>query len=84
MNKYSFTLLQNLKWSQEILLFFETEKEAKKVLGRLFPNPDVIEAENMEIRVKIVPFDEIDWKFQSTWKGFRNVPAKPLKVFHKL
>jgi len=31
MNKYSFTLLQNLQWSRKILLYFQTAKEAIKV-----------------------------------------------------
>ena len=83
MNKYSFWLLQNLKWSEEILLFFETDKEAMRILKIMFPEPELVEAENIEIRVQVMPFDEIDWEFQSCLNGFRSFPSKPLKVFHK-
>ena len=82
MNKYSFWLLQNLKWSEEILLFFETDKEAMRILKIMFPEPELVEAENIEIRVQVMPFDDIDWEFQSSLNGFRSFPSKPLKVFH--
>merc|ERR1711874_890496 len=80
-NKYSFTLLQSLKWPEEILLFFSSNQEAMKVLNVLFPNPELVEAAKMEIRATVMPFADIDWKFQSTLKGFKCFPSKPLKHF---
>ena len=52
MNKYSYSLLEILKWPEEILLFFKTDLDAMKVLEVLFPNPGLVEAENIEIRVR--------------------------------
>ena len=83
MNKYSFWLLQNLKWPDEIIMFFKTTLEAIKVLKVLFPDPELVAAENLEIRAKVTPFDDIDWEFQSSLNGFRSFPSRPLKVFHK-
>ena len=80
MNKYSFWLLQNLKWPDEIIMFFKTTLEAIKILKILFPDPELVEAENLEIRAKVTPFDDIDWTFQSSLESFRSFPAKPLKV----
>ena len=58
-----------------------------KVLESLFPNPDIIEAEGMEIQVKIMSFNDIKWtsRLSLTERFFhlRNVPSKPLKVIHK-
>ena len=38
----------------------------------------LVEAEEMRIRVQVMPFENIDWKFQLSYDGFRNFPAKPL------
>merc|ERR1712212_1263565 len=46
-NKYSYSLLQILKWPEEILLFFKTKLEAMEVLEVLFPNPGLVEAEKI-------------------------------------
>merc|ERR1711874_128493 len=51
------------------------------ILKVLFPNPELVEAANMKIRVQVMPFSDIDWKFQSSLKGFRSFPAKPLQHY---
>ena len=89
LNEYSYLLLQTLNWPREILLFFETDQEAMKILKVLFPSPKLVMDQKLEIRVKILPFSDInsvihpDWRFQSSLEGFRGFPAKPLKVIHK-
>ena len=83
LNRYSLVLFQNLKWPKEILLLFETEQEAKKILQILFPNPRLVQANKVKIRVEVIPFVDIDWEFQSTWRDFKNFPSKPLEVIPK-
>ena len=66
LNKNSTGLLQTLKWPEEFLLLFKSHQEALKVLKVLFPNPKLVEAENLNIRVGVSLLDDIDWKFQSS------------------
>ena len=73
-----------LKWPKAMLLIFGTEREALICLKTLFPDPELVEAENMRIRVQIKPLNEIDWNFQSSFDGFRSFPARPLEVIHNL
>ena len=83
LNEYSYSLLEMLKWPEEVLLFFVTDQEATKILRVLFPNPELVESEGMIIRVHIMQFNGIDLEFLSSLNGFRSFPAKPLKVLNK-
>ena len=83
MNKYSYCLLNQLNWPKEILLLFETDDEAMKVLEVLFPNPELVEAEKLKIGVHIMAFSDLDWKFQLSPEGSRSFTSKPLRVIHK-
>ena len=84
LNIHSASLLQMLKWPKAMLLIFGTEREALVCLKTLFPHPELVEAENMRIRVQIKPLADIDWNFQSSFDGFRSFPARPLEVIHNL
>ena len=89
LNKYTYWLLQNLKWPKAAILFFETEHEARKVLKVLFPNPKLVEAEKVEIRVQIITItqvttaENIDLDFQSSLNELKSLLAKPLKVIQQ-
>ena len=54
----------------EIVLFFQTSQVATKVLTVLFPYPELVESENLKIRVKIAAFPDINWTFQSSLEKF--------------
>merc|ERR1712045_194056 len=82
LNKFSFTLLQMLKWPRAMLFIFETEREASLCLRTLFPNPDLLEQEKLGIRVKVMPLADIDWNFQSSLIGFRSFPARSWLHFY--
>ena len=73
--------MQVLKWPEEIVLFFQTSQVATKVLTVLFPYPELVESENLKIRVKITAFPDIDWTFQSSMEKFRSLETLPLKNF---
>jgi len=79
LNKYSAYLLAMLNWPKATLLIFGTNHEALICLKSLFPNPTLVEAENMRIRIQVMPFEDIDWNFQLSFDGFRNFPARPLE-----
>ena len=49
----------------------------------MFPNPRLVQANKVKIRVEVIPFVDIDWEFQSTWRDFKNFPSKPLEVIPK-
>ena len=89
LNKYTYWLLQSLKWPKASILFFETEHEARKVLKVLFPNPKLVEAEKVEIRVQIITItqvttaDNIDLDFQSSLNELKSLLAKPLEVIQQ-
>ena len=51
------------------------------ILDVLFPNPELEEKEEIKIRVKVMPFGSIDWKFRCSLEGFRSFSAKPLKNY---
>ena len=72
LNKFSFHLLQELKWPKEILLIFQSEYEAELCMKTIFPEPKLVSKE-MKIRVQIMP----DWN-QSSQSGFENFPSNPL------
>ena len=81
LNEYSATLLKMLNWPQELLLIFGTQNEASICLKTMFPNPPMVEAEKIKIRVQVMPFAEIDWNFQSSLDGFERFQARPLEYF---
>ena len=82
LNKHSISLLQLLKNPKSMLLILETESEALLCLKTLFPNPALLEAEKIRIRVKVMSEADINWDFQSTLDGFRSFPAKSFEVMH--
>ena len=51
-----------------------------KVLNIMFPNPELVETEGLNVRVQAILLEDIDWKFQSSLEGFKSFPSKPLKV----
>ena len=77
LNKYSLTLLQKLKWPEEILFIFQSECEARLCMRTIFPDPDLV-SKVLKVRVNIMPLRDIDWSFQSSQSGFENFPSKPL------
>ena len=72
LNKFSYHLLQELKWPKELLLFFQSEYEAKLCMKTIFPEPKLVSKE-MKIRVQIMP----EWS-RSSQSGFENFPSNPL------
>ena len=84
LNKYSAYLLEILNWPTAMLLIFGTDREALICLKSLFPDPTLVEAENMRIRIQVMPFKDIDWNFQLSFDGFRNFPARPLECIISL
>ena len=83
MKLFSCSLLQALKWSSNLLFFFENSVDANLCLKTLFPKHKILEYKNIQIRVKIMPFDEIDWDFQSSLHDFENFPSKSIQEFVK-
>ena len=51
-----------------------------KVLNIMFPNPELVETEGLNVRVQAILLEDIDWKFQSSLEGFKSFPSKPLQV----
>ena len=47
----------------------------------MFPYPELVEAENLKIRVKVTAFLDIDWTFQSSLEKFRCLETLPLRNF---
>ena len=72
LNKFSYHLLQELKWPKEILLIFQSEYEAKLCMKTIFPEQKLVSKE-MKIRVQIMP----EWN-QSSKSGFENFPSNHL------
>ena len=71
LNKFSYHLLQELKWPKEILLIFQSEYEAKLCMKTIFPEPKLVSKE-IKIRVQIMP----DWN-QSSQSRYENFPSNP-------
>ena len=83
LNKFSFFLLQMLKWPTDLSLFFESEREAKLCLRTIFPNPKQLDLEGIKISVKIGPLEKNSQDCESNFSKFDNYPSQTIFDFVK-
>ena len=73
LNKFSYFLVQTMKWPKEMCLIFKTEREASLCMKTIFPDH---KSQQLKIRVEVKPFDfeRINWNNRLKSEDLPSVP----------